>query len=78
MNMKIELGIPRNANALSEVFTVDSFQFREAKMIILDTVELGFVDIENRMNVACTRLTTSFSLWATTKSLSSLLFRLTI
>lgn len=56
MCMAIKLGIPRNA--LPKVFTVDSFQSMEAKMIILDMVvtnELGFVDNENRMNVACTR-----------------------
>ena len=53
MSMAIKLDFSRNE--LSKVFAVDSFQFREAKMIIPDTVKLGFVDNENRMNVACTR-----------------------
>ena len=56
MCMAIKLGISHNA--LPKVFIVDSFQSMEAKMEILDMVvtnELGFVDNENRTNVACTR-----------------------
>ena len=38
---------------------MDGFQAREATMIILDTTvtdRLGFVDSENRCNMACTRV----------------------
>ena len=51
-----QLGLRRDA--FPAVLTVDSFQARESTMVILDTTvtdDLGFVDDENRMNMACTR-----------------------
>lgn len=54
--LSAKLNIRRTA--FPEVFTADSFQSRERTMVILDstvTDELGFVDNENRMTMACTR-----------------------
>ena len=45
-------------NDFPKVETVDGFQSRESTMVILDTTvtnDLGFVDSENRMNMASTR-----------------------
>ena len=45
-------------DAYPAVLTVDSFQSRESSIVIVDstvTDNLGFVDSENKMNVACTR-----------------------
>ena len=50
------LGLPRSAFPI--VSTADSFQSHERQMIILDPVvtdDLGFVEDEYRMNMACTR-----------------------
>ena len=54
--LSAKLNIRRTA--FPEVFTADSFHSRERTMVILDstvTDELGFVDNENRMTMACTR-----------------------
>lgn len=54
--MTKKLGLRRKA--FSGVMTVNYFQSKEAKMIILVTVitsGLRFVENENRINVACTR-----------------------
>ena len=56
VHMAMKLGLRRNE--FPRVFTIDGFQSRQAKIIIFDTVvtgELGFVDNEKRINVACTR-----------------------
>ena len=48
-----------------DVDTADSFQASERTMVIRDTVdtdELGFVDDEARMNMACTRARDAFYL----------------
>ena len=50
-----KLGLPRSA--FPSVETVDSFQSRENSMVIVDTTvtdTLGFVNDENRLDMACT------------------------
>ena len=45
-------------DAFPSVYTADSFQSKEATMIVLDstvTDDLGFVDHENRLTMACIR-----------------------
>lgn len=60
-HMAIQLGLSRDA--FPKVKTVDSFQSKQARMVIFDSVvtnKLGFLDNENRMNMCCTRAMSVF------------------